>query len=48
MVLFKRDTRKGRAIAMGGDAVGSDLEMCECDKNRYRGKHGECFAEIIF
>ena len=29
VVLFKRDTRKDRGIAMGDDAVGSDLEMYE-------------------
>ena len=46
--LLKRETRKGRGVAMGEDSFGIDLEMCECNKNRYRGKHEKCFSEIIF
>ena len=46
-VLFKRDARKGRAIAMGNDSVGSDLKMYDCDENRYRGKREKCLVGII-
>ena len=48
MVLFKRDTRKGRGIAMANDAVGSDLEMYECDKKSLTGETCEMFLRNLF
>ena len=45
MVLFKRGARKGRGIAMGSDAVGSDLEMYDCDKKSLPADLGGCFPK---